>query len=187
MPSHPESPSPPWHPRLILAILLARSTRGGEVPYAICQRRRGQEPVIRVSGPSPEEQGTDHRYPSWKTLCADPAALRARFGGVGVERACPETTRPSPGRGCGCPLRLPIGAVRSWSSLCPRYYQRPGPGDQPLRHWNDVGLRYPSTVRISNILAVDKKLIKSSGSAGAFMRRPPLDGWRRRPSGSRRR
>ncbi len=42
----------------------------------------------------------------------------------------------------------------------PRYYQRPGPGDQPLRHWEDVGLRYPSTVRLSNILAVDKKLIK---------------------------
>lgn len=44
----------------------------------------------------------------------------------------------------------------------PRYYQRPGPGDQPLRHWKDVGLRYPSTVRLSNILAVDKKIIKRS-------------------------
>lgn len=44
----------------------------------------------------------------------------------------------------------------------PRYYQRPGPGDQPLRHWKDVGLRYPSTVRVSNILAVDKTIIKRS-------------------------
>ena len=44
----------------------------------------------------------------------------------------------------------------------PRYFQRPGPGDHPLRHWKDVGLRYPSAVRISNILAVDKKIIKRS-------------------------
>jgi mRNA-degrading endonuclease toxin of MazEF toxin-antitoxin module len=42
----------------------------------------------------------------------------------------------------------------------PRYYQRPGPGDQPLKHWKTVGLRHPSTARISNILAVEKKLIK---------------------------
>ena len=49
--------------------------------------------------------------------------------------------------------------------VCPissksRYYERPGPGDHPLRHWKDVGLRHPSTVRISNILAVDKKIIR---------------------------
>ncbi len=42
----------------------------------------------------------------------------------------------------------------------PRFFQRPGPGDHPLNHWKAVGLRHPSTVRISNILAVDKKLIK---------------------------
>lgn len=42
----------------------------------------------------------------------------------------------------------------------PRYYQRPGPGDHPLTHWKTVGLRHPSTVRLSNLLAVEKKLIK---------------------------
>jgi mRNA-degrading endonuclease toxin of MazEF toxin-antitoxin module len=42
----------------------------------------------------------------------------------------------------------------------PRFFQRPGPGDHPIKHWKAVGLRHPSTVRISNILAVDKKLIK---------------------------
>ena len=42
----------------------------------------------------------------------------------------------------------------------PRYYRKPGPGDYPLKHWKAVGLRHPSTVRISNILAVEKKLIK---------------------------
>lgn len=44
----------------------------------------------------------------------------------------------------------------------PRYYQRPGPGDRPLHHWKAVGLRHPSTVRISNLLAVDKKIIMRS-------------------------
>ncbi|MGD8898121.1 MAG: type II toxin-antitoxin system PemK/MazF family toxin [Acidobacteriota bacterium] len=42
----------------------------------------------------------------------------------------------------------------------PRYYKKPGPGDLPLRHWKGVGLRHPSTVRISNIVAVEKKLIR---------------------------
>jgi mRNA-degrading endonuclease toxin of MazEF toxin-antitoxin module len=42
----------------------------------------------------------------------------------------------------------------------PRYYQRPGPGDYPLVHWKSVGLRHPSTARLSNLLAVEKKLIK---------------------------
>ena len=42
----------------------------------------------------------------------------------------------------------------------PRYYRRPGPGDHPLHHWRAVGLRYPSTARISNILAVEKSLIR---------------------------
>ncbi len=42
----------------------------------------------------------------------------------------------------------------------PRCFQRPGTGDHPLTHWRAVGLRHPSTARISNILAVEKKLIK---------------------------
>ncbi|HJS58015.1 MAG TPA: type II toxin-antitoxin system PemK/MazF family toxin [Vicinamibacteria bacterium] len=42
----------------------------------------------------------------------------------------------------------------------PRYYRKPGSGDQPLKNWRSLGLRHPSTVRISNILAVEKKLIK---------------------------
>ena len=42
----------------------------------------------------------------------------------------------------------------------PRYYRKPGPGDHPLKHWKAVGLRHASTARISNLLAVEKKLIK---------------------------
>jgi mRNA interferase MazF len=42
----------------------------------------------------------------------------------------------------------------------PRYFDKPGPGDHPLEHWSSVGLRSPSTARISNLLAVEKKLIK---------------------------
>jgi mRNA-degrading endonuclease toxin of MazEF toxin-antitoxin module len=42
----------------------------------------------------------------------------------------------------------------------PRWYHRPGPGDHPLRHWKVVGLRHPSTVRLSNIVSVEKKLIR---------------------------
>ena len=42
----------------------------------------------------------------------------------------------------------------------PRYFQRPGPGDVPLEQWKAVGLRYPSTVRIANLLAVEKRLVK---------------------------
>ncbi len=42
----------------------------------------------------------------------------------------------------------------------PRYYQRPGAGDCPLRGWRAVGLRHPSTVRISKLLAVDREIIK---------------------------
>ena len=42
----------------------------------------------------------------------------------------------------------------------PRYYQRPRPGDCPLQQWRAVGLRHPSTVRISKLLAVDKEIIK---------------------------
>jgi hypothetical protein len=42
----------------------------------------------------------------------------------------------------------------------PRHYQRPGPGEHPLRHWEAVGLRHPSTARLSDLLPVEKKLIK---------------------------
>lgn len=43
----------------------------------------------------------------------------------------------------------------------PRYYRRPGPGDYPLQKWRLVGLRHPSTVRISKMLSVDKAILKS--------------------------
>ncbi len=42
----------------------------------------------------------------------------------------------------------------------PRFYRRPGPGDCPIRHWQAIGFRYPSTVRVSKILAVDKAIVK---------------------------
>ena len=42
----------------------------------------------------------------------------------------------------------------------PRYFQGPGPGDHPLQGWKAVGLKHPSTVRISNILAVEKRIVK---------------------------
>lgn len=42
----------------------------------------------------------------------------------------------------------------------PKYHARPGSGDVPLRQWRSIGLRYPSTVRLSNILAVEKRLIR---------------------------
>ena len=42
----------------------------------------------------------------------------------------------------------------------PRYYRRPGPGDHPLAAWQNVGLRHPSTVRVSKLLAVDKQISK---------------------------
>jgi len=42
----------------------------------------------------------------------------------------------------------------------PRYHERPGPGDHPLLHWSRVGLRHASTARLSNLVAVDKRLIK---------------------------
>jgi mRNA-degrading endonuclease toxin of MazEF toxin-antitoxin module len=58
------------------------------------------------------------------------------------------------------------GVHRSLSDVvvCPissqaRYFGRPGPGDQPLQNWKSAGLRHPSTVRASKILAVDKKIL----------------------------
>lgn len=55
--------------------------------------------------------------------------------------------------------RLPDVIVCPISSQ-PRYYRRPGPGDHPLAGWQQVGLRHPSTVRVSKLLAVDKQIIK---------------------------
>ncbi len=42
----------------------------------------------------------------------------------------------------------------------PRYYSRPGRGDCPLQGWRAVGLRHPSSLRISKLLAVDKQIIR---------------------------
>jgi mRNA-degrading endonuclease toxin of MazEF toxin-antitoxin module len=42
----------------------------------------------------------------------------------------------------------------------PRYYRRPGPGERPLRYWRTVGLRHPSTVRVSKVVAVDKGIVR---------------------------
>jgi mRNA-degrading endonuclease toxin of MazEF toxin-antitoxin module len=42
----------------------------------------------------------------------------------------------------------------------PHYFERPGPGDHPLRHWRSVGFKHPSTVRVSKILAGEKRIIK---------------------------
>jgi mRNA interferase MazF len=48
--------------------------------------------------------------------------------------------------------------------VCPissrrQYVDRPGPGDQPLRQWKSAGLRHPSAVRASKVLAVDKRIV----------------------------
>jgi len=42
----------------------------------------------------------------------------------------------------------------------PRFYNRPGAGDQPLRQWKGLGLHHPSTARFSNLMAIEKRLIK---------------------------
>lgn len=42
----------------------------------------------------------------------------------------------------------------------PRFHRRPSVGDCPMREWRAVGLRHPSTVRISKLLAVDKQIVK---------------------------
>ena len=42
----------------------------------------------------------------------------------------------------------------------PRYYRRPGPGDCPLQEWRMARLRHPSTLRISKLLAIDKRIIR---------------------------
>jgi mRNA interferase MazF len=48
--------------------------------------------------------------------------------------------------------------------VCPissrsRFFDRPGPGDQPLRQWKAAGLRYPSTARASKVIAIDKTIV----------------------------
>ena len=49
----------------------------------------------------------------------------------------------------------------------PRYFEKPGPGDRPLKNWKTAGLRYSSTVRVSNIVSVDRSLIaRSIGKLG---------------------
>lgn len=42
----------------------------------------------------------------------------------------------------------------------PRYFQKPGPGDCPVGGWRTAGLRRPSTVRISKLLAIDKDIVR---------------------------
>lgn len=42
----------------------------------------------------------------------------------------------------------------------PRFYTQPGRGDHPLEHWKSLGLRHPSTARLSNLMAIEKRLIK---------------------------
>jgi mRNA-degrading endonuclease toxin of MazEF toxin-antitoxin module len=61
----------------------------------------------------------------------------------------------------------------------PRHVHRPGPGDVPLDSWRTVGLRYPSAVRISNLLATDKTLIERVlGALSQSDLRRVLDGLR---------
>lgn len=49
----------------------------------------------------------------------------------------------------------------------PRFHEHPSRGDYPLRSWKAVGLRHPSTVRVSKLLAIDKRTIKRTlGSLG---------------------
>ena len=55
--------------------------------------------------------------------------------------------------------RLPDVMVCPISSQS-RYFQHPGIADQPLDDWRGAGLRHPSTARISNLLAVEKSLIR---------------------------
>ncbi|HEY3127871.1 MAG TPA: type II toxin-antitoxin system PemK/MazF family toxin [Acidobacteriota bacterium] len=53
-----------------------------------------------------------------------------------------------------------IAEVKNQLSRQPRYFSRPGSGDCPLVRWRSVGLRHPSTIRISKVLTVDKQIIK---------------------------
>jgi mRNA-degrading endonuclease toxin of MazEF toxin-antitoxin module len=63
--------------------------------------------------------------------------------------------------------KLPDVIVSPVSSQ-PRWHRRPGRGDQPLSDWRAAGLRRPSTVRVSKLLAIDKRIIKRTlGSVSA--------------------
>jgi mRNA-degrading endonuclease toxin of MazEF toxin-antitoxin module len=42
----------------------------------------------------------------------------------------------------------------------PRHYNRPGPGDCPLQGWRAIGLRHPSALRISKLLAIDRRIVR---------------------------
>ena len=42
----------------------------------------------------------------------------------------------------------------------PNDFATPGPGDYPLSRWREIGLKHPSTARVSNLVAVEKSLIK---------------------------
>jgi len=55
--------------------------------------------------------------------------------------------------------RLPDVIVCPISSQ-PRYFERPGPGDRPLAKWKSAGLRFRSTARVSNVVAIEKSLIQ---------------------------
>lgn len=78
---------------------------------------------------------------------------------------------PFTGQGGSKPRPAVVVSVESFHGklpdviICPvssqaRYHRRPGTGDQPLKHWKAVGLRHPSTVRISNLLAIEKRLVR---------------------------
>jgi mRNA interferase MazF len=54
--------------------------------------------------------------------------------------------------------RLPDLVVCAVSSQ-PRFFSRPGAGDHPLRGWQTAGLRFPSTARLSKLIAVDKTIV----------------------------
>lgn len=41
----------------------------------------------------------------------------------------------------------------------PRYFAKPGPGDCPIMAWQALNLRHASTVRVSRIISVDKRII----------------------------
>lgn len=61
----------------------------------------------------------------------------------------------------------------------PKYFERPGPGDHPLDDWQRVGLRYPSTARISNVVALEKRMVrKTLGSVSRPDLRKVEDGLR---------
>ncbi|HEV2689728.1 MAG TPA: type II toxin-antitoxin system PemK/MazF family toxin [Bryobacteraceae bacterium] len=42
----------------------------------------------------------------------------------------------------------------------PRFFSNPGTGDHPLQYWKSIGLLYPSTARLSNLMAVEKRIVK---------------------------